>query len=80
MACKLLCLVTDVGDSRIMVGETGKVVDSGDYKSLAKALFSYIEKTGLTRNVQARDRMIDKYEIKGISKAFGDNYLKIGLN
>ena len=38
MACGIPCVVTDVGDSAIVVGETGKIAPAGDIDALAQAL------------------------------------------
>lgn len=38
MACGLPCIVTDVGDSKLIVGDMGLVVEPRDYESLANAL------------------------------------------
>ena len=34
MACGVPCVVTDVGDCRLLVGDTGVVVDVGDTKAI----------------------------------------------
>jgi len=37
MACEISCVVTDVGDGKRIVGETGSVVPANDPQSLASA-------------------------------------------
>lgn len=77
MACELPCIVTDVGDSRLMVGDTGKVVNSGDYIGISKALLDYLEDNSLCRNKKARIRVLENYEIKAVSKIFEENFEKM---
>jgi glycosyltransferase involved in cell wall biosynthesis len=59
MACGVLCAVTDVGDSAYIVGDTGRVVASGDMAGLAAALEALLalppaEKTALGERAHAR--------------------------
>lgn len=73
MACELPCVVTNVGDSKLMVGDTGKVVESGDYMDMSRELFSYVEKKDLGRNSLARDRVIKNYGIEAIVEKISKN-------
>lgn len=43
MACGVPCVVTDVGDSAWLVGETGRVISPGDPKGIAAALIEFIQ-------------------------------------
>lgn len=77
MACELHCVVTDVGDSKIMVGSTGIVVQAKDYVNMSKALLTYLKNDELNRNIEARNRVLNNYEIRKVSKIFEENYKRI---
>jgi glycosyltransferase involved in cell wall biosynthesis len=74
MCCGIPCVVSDVGDSAILVGETGKVVPAGDADALAGALrmmiqLSASERAALGESARLRictyfslDRMISDTE------------------
>ncbi len=70
MACELPCIVTDVGDSRVIIGDNGKVIEAKDYLSMSRALLTYIQDSNLTRNKKARIRVMDNYNIKNIVRRF----------
>lgn len=77
MACELPCIVTDVGDSKLIVGDTGRIVGVGDYITMSKELINFINKSNNDRNMTARSRVADKYDIKKISQVFEENYYKL---
>lgn len=74
MACRVPCAVTDVGDSAYIVGDTGRVVASGDMAGLAAALETLLalppaEKSALGECTRARvaayfeiGEVVHKYE------------------
>jgi glycosyltransferase involved in cell wall biosynthesis len=73
MACGVLCAVTDVGDSAYIVGDTGRVVASGDMKGLAQAIDSLLQMPAAQRRavgVQARARIEDNFEIGRVVREY----------
>jgi len=65
MACNVPCVVTDVGDSAIIVGDTGFVVPSRDSQTLAKALEKMIEtRKDRKRNISTiRQRIVENFSL-----------------
>ena len=66
MACELPCVVTNVGDSKILVGDTGYVIKPGDYKGLEHKIFNLLENNSIERCPRARERILKNYEINEI--------------
>jgi glycosyltransferase involved in cell wall biosynthesis len=67
MACGVPCVVTDVGDSADIVGQTGKVVAPRRPDELAKALQQMLELSELDRKslgLQARQRIEARYTVE----------------
>jgi glycosyltransferase involved in cell wall biosynthesis len=80
MACQLPCAVTDVGDSRMIVGETGKVVPPKDEKGLAQAILALAslpqeERRRLGEN--CRSRIVVEF---GIEKLVARTKAALGLH
>ena len=71
MACGVPCVTTDVGDARLVVGDTGIVVQSKDSDALADALLTMAERapkgdvpaprSRIEQNFSCRT-MVDRYE------------------
>jgi glycosyltransferase involved in cell wall biosynthesis len=83
MACGVPCAVTDVGDSAYIVGDTGRVVASGDMRGLAAALEELLtlqapEKTALSE--RARARVAEHFEIGAIVRRYEDFYESLLAN
>ncbi len=74
MACELTCVVTDVGESKTLVDKTGYIVSSQDYLGMASALADALKNTKVERNVKARRRILEEYDIKSIVKRYEEKF------
>jgi glycosyltransferase involved in cell wall biosynthesis len=67
MACGRLCVVTDVGDAKRIVGDTGYVVAPGNPAALASAWQMALEAGGAekaSRSQRARERIIEHFSLE----------------
>jgi glycosyltransferase involved in cell wall biosynthesis len=62
MACARHCVVTDVGDCRLVVGSTGVVVPSNDVAALTAGLRQALD-AGESLNLRARQRILENYTV-----------------
>ncbi len=79
MATGIPCVVTDVGDSARVVGDTGKIVKPGDPEALAAALIELIRMPHEKRQAlgkSARERIQVRFAIEKIARAYARLYLK----
>jgi len=77
MACGTPCVVTDAGDSAYIVGNTGVVVPPNDSGSLAKGItemLSYDSEGRRKIGLQARQRILDNFDIKNIANQYENLY------
>jgi len=80
MSCGVPCAVTDVGDSRWIVGETGKVSQPGDAVALAKSWQELIEMGEENRRWlgrMARQRVIDNFSLDAIARRYETVYEQV---
>lgn len=81
MACGVPCVVTNAGDSAEIVGETGRVVPTGDMQGLARELIGVLQLTPAEKiklGSKARARVAAEYEIghvAGLYQAFYERVL-----
>ena len=77
MSCGVPCVVTDVGDSAWIVGETGKVVPPKDTEKLAQVWQEMIE-LGQEKRSQlgtlARQRIIENFSLDAIVEQYEELY------
>lgn len=77
MACTVPCVVTDVGDSATIVGETGRVVPSRDAAALATAWQELIDLGSICRQAlgrQARARISARYGLDSVVSRYEELY------
>jgi glycosyltransferase involved in cell wall biosynthesis len=69
MACEVPCVVTDVGDSALIVGDTGIVVKPRDPDALAagmNVILAKLEKDRVEKKLRARKRICEHFGIEAM--------------
>ena len=81
MACKIPCIVTDVGDASYIVGETGWVVPPSNSKELAKSIENAINEVGTRkwnkRCNNARSRIKVNFNISKMLKSYNKSWYQV---
>jgi glycosyltransferase involved in cell wall biosynthesis len=79
MACGVPCVVTDVGDSGWLVGNTGRIVTPGKPDELATAWKELLEMGSEERRalgMAARVRVADNFSLASIVNQYDELYVK----
>ena len=77
MACGVPCATTDVGDARLIVGDTGRVAPPRNPRALAAALLSLLEMPGEQRTAigqRARKHIQESFGLTSVASAFESLY------
>ncbi len=77
MACEVPCVVTDVGDSALIVGNTGRIVRVGDTEALASALHEMLSMSRAERSELgriARARIYEHFDIRKVVQQYQTLY------
>ena len=77
MACGVPCVVTDVGDSRMLVGETGIVVPPASSEALARSIVHLLEMNHSQRTLlgsKARQRIIEAFGLSEMVQRWQGEY------
>jgi glycosyltransferase involved in cell wall biosynthesis len=83
MACGVPCVVTDVGDSARIVGDTGRVVPPKDPQALAnawKGLIDIGQEGRHSLGLLARKRIKEHFEISKVVKQYEELYTSLVAN
>jgi glycosyltransferase involved in cell wall biosynthesis len=73
MAAGVPCVTTDVGDSRAIVGDTGRTVPPQAPEALAEAMLDLLNLPAIERRalgMAARQRIADNYEIGDVAQRY----------
>ncbi len=68
MSCGVPCVVTDVGDSALLVGECGIVVPPQDAESLAAAIVQSLKMSGTGPDKNSRARIVAEFSVQQLAK------------
>ena len=77
MACGVPCVVTSVGDSAEIVGETGRVVAVEDMDGLAQNIVEILQLSHEERRAigaKARERVQARYNIESVVRQYEKFY------
>lgn len=80
MACGVPCVVTDVGDSALLVGDTGRVVQPRDPAALARAWEALVDLGAEDRRsmgAAARTRIAERFGIAKIAEDYHALYERV---
>ena len=80
MACGTPCVVTDVGDSAMIVGDTGKVVPANDPQALADAWHALLQSGAAARKQlgqAARNRVEQRFGLEAIVERYQELYREV---
>jgi glycosyltransferase involved in cell wall biosynthesis len=78
MACGVPCVATDVGESREIVADTGRIVPPGEPVALAEAMGKMLdleEEVGSDLAVRCRARILENYSLENIAGRYAELYL-----
>ena len=64
MACGVPCVVTDTGDSALIVGETGITVAPRNAEALAAGIVSCLERNMTEMGARARTRILESFSVE----------------
>ena len=83
MACGVPCVATDVGDSALIVGTTGKIVPSRDPAALAAGWAELLCLDAAARanlGIAARRRVVESFDLTAVTRRYESVYEAVVSN
>lgn len=77
MSCEVPCIVTDVGDSKMIVGECGMVIPPNDEQRLYDAIMQMVKCDRKYLGKQSRKRIKENFSIDAMVKNTQDILIKV---
>ncbi|MFS1511165.1 glycosyltransferase [Chengkuizengella sp. SCS-71B] len=77
MACESLCVVTDVGDAKLILDDNERVVECSNYIALSSVIKNtLVEKSDVAENRRKkyRNRVVEHFSIKSIVTQYENNF------
>lgn len=77
MSCGIPCVATDVGEAKMIVGDTGRVVPPGNPAALAEAMGAMLEtdpRGRADRAERCRARILENYSLEKIAEQYAELY------
>jgi glycosyltransferase involved in cell wall biosynthesis len=80
MSCGVPCVVTDVGDSALVVGDAGTSVQPRDVPALARALDALVTMDRGERarlGARARQRVVERFSLQSVVQQYESLYIEV---
>jgi glycosyltransferase involved in cell wall biosynthesis len=80
MSCGVPCAATDAGDSRLIVGDTGRIVPTRDPEALARAcdeLLALDAPAKAKLGAKARRRIQERFDLDGVTRRYEQVYERL---
>lgn len=82
MSCGVPCVVTDVGDAAMLIGDTGKCAPPKDPIALKNGISSMLQKISEDPTIkdQARQRILENFKVELLADRTSKLFYKLNLS